>query len=531
MTNLPARPDLPPLLLSRGFLSQDQLDEAKKRGAEGPKFAEVVIGLGMITEDQIHFAVSGETGLPYLHLSADMVDRDLARRFSGGALVKHGVVPLFEDAEELSVAMVDPWDQAAHEMLGRVSAKPLNVSIAAKGNVSEILRAILGRQSAEAEATAVAVEDGTGIALVYQQLLGAAAEGARQIHFDSGPEGLRVRFRVGNRLLSKATLPAMMALSVFTRLRVLAGVDPFDLGEYLKPGVRSQLGGKDVEMTFSYAPTAGGGSAVIRIDPVASGAGSRSAAEILGDESLAARIVADLGRAGQLVGLGAPRGIPECAGLGTALLAATAAAGLKVVTLQAASATGVLELPASDRPFAERLASALALAPDVIHLAPRPDELSEALEASVAGPCIMVELGYRRAADVLAQLFSTGESRRALVAATAGTAVAVRAVAQLCESCRTPVDTTEKRQLLGHLEELHASALAEGGWFEAPGCDACKGTGHAGRLLLAERLAVTPRARAALREGRLADAVRLADRDCAELTWVTSGQIGLEELS
>ncbi|MBI3892483.1 MAG: hypothetical protein HY303_13245, partial [Candidatus Wallbacteria bacterium] len=231
MMSLPPRPDLPPLLVSKGFLTQEQVDEAGKRGAEGARFAEVVIGLGMITEDQIHFAVSGETGLPYLHLSADMVDREVAGRFSAGALVKHGVVPLFEDAGELNVAMADPWDAAAHEMIAKVTAKALNVSLAARGNVSEVLRAILGRDSAAAEATAVAVEDGTGIALVYQQLLGAAAEGARQIHFDATAQGLRVSFRTRGALSVKATLPIAMALSVFTRLRVLAGADPFDRKE------------------------------------------------------------------------------------------------------------------------------------------------------------------------------------------------------------------------------------------------------------------------------------------------------------
>jgi general secretion pathway protein E len=537
MTGFPPRPELAPLLTRRGFLTQEQIDEARQRTgapADGAKLAEALITLGLITEDQIHFAVSDETGLPYLHLTSDMADVELVRRFPPGGLVGHAVVPLLEDPEELSVAMVDPWDEASREMLGRVCEKPLNISLAAKGNVAEVLRALLGRQSAELEAASVAAEDATGIALVYQQLLGAASENASQIHFDATADGLRVLFRVGRKLVQRVVLPQAMALAVFTRLRVLAGIDAFERGVYFTRGIRTQLGGRDFELDISYVPTLEGGCNVVSLSTEGPPETPLSLDDWLGSERVARQLLADLARSGRLVGLGLPPGSP--AGLRESLMTTAAQAGLKVARFVAGNRAdplpGVLTVGVEQGGInLVRASEALALAPDVVfvpQLAGRPAELRAAIEMAQSGPCVVYELACARAADVFAELHSAAGELQPLLAGVVRATLAVRPVRELCTACRAPVAAEANR--LAALESRHRTALTGAQVWDAPGCDACKGTGHQGTALLAEHLGITARARECTREGDLGAALAASVWTCDDLAWLEAGRIGLEEL-
>ncbi len=537
MTSIPERPELVPLLLSKGLMTEEQYEEAKARGADESNMSEILQSLGVITEDQIHFMISAETGLPYLHLSPDMADEELVKKFPAGALHQKGIVPLLEDPEELSVAMTDPWDEEAVEMIGRVCEKPLNISLAARGNVSEVLRELIGRESAEAEAAAIAVEDSTGIALVYQQLLGAASSHATEIHLDSTSTGLEIRYRVNGALEQRAAMPAAMALPVFARMRVLASVDPYGKDAYLQRGIKTQLGGQDMELEISWTHTASGGSGLIRLGRSVPAAAA--AADLMGDSSLEDLLVRDLRKPCGLVVLAAAPGGPDPRTRARPFLDSVGKGGTKVVALASeanpAEVPGILSLPDEGEPFADRLALATRLAPDVLYVpvVADSDELRRVLEAAVEGPAVLLGFRHSRAADLMAHLFSAGLLHRALAASVLTSVTAVRITHRLCDACREELqpDSEEAAAVRASMEQLHQSALEGKALYRRRGCETCGDKGWTENLPLAEYLGFNARARELFRSGRLGEAIRAAHRTCRDLGLLEAGDIGVEEVS
>jgi type II secretory ATPase GspE/PulE/Tfp pilus assembly ATPase PilB-like protein len=145
-----------------------------------------------------------------------------------------------------------------------------------------------------------------------------------------------------------------------------------------------------------------------------------------------------------------------------------------------------------------------------------------------SGPCVVYELACARAADVFAELHSAAGELQPLLAGVVRATLAVRPVRELCTACRAPVAAEANR--LAALESRHRTALTGAQVWDAPGCDACKGTGHQGTALLAEHLGITARARECTREGDLGAALAASVWTCDDLAWLEAGRIGLEEL-
>jgi len=111
------------LLIERGYIDQEQLDEALRRSAEnGERLGEVIVKLGWASEDDLAKVLAEQWHLRYYERSAISFDGKALRRMSWEDASRLEALPIQENDEgEVVVAVAEPTDArllALRELLG-----------------------------------------------------------------------------------------------------------------------------------------------------------------------------------------------------------------------------------------------------------------------------------------------------------------------------------------------------------------------------------------------------------------------------
>jgi twitching motility protein PilU len=144
-----------------------------------------------------------------------------------------------------------------------------------------------GAGRTEAGPAPAAVEsDPTGVAQVYALLLAALREGATEIHVEPQVQQIRVRNRVGGRLVERGRLPRTLLEPIIGRFRVLGQVGDDD--PPIQAYVRTRLEGQEIELELEFLTSPHGESVIVRLwqqglieaDPILGETIARNASDI-----------------------------------------------------------------------------------------------------------------------------------------------------------------------------------------------------------------------------------------------------------
>jgi len=80
----------------------------EEQGRTGARFGEALITLGIVTQEDIDWALSNQLDLPYIRLKVDMIDPDAVRLVPAAMARKFNLIPLIKAGGELSIAISDP---------------------------------------------------------------------------------------------------------------------------------------------------------------------------------------------------------------------------------------------------------------------------------------------------------------------------------------------------------------------------------------------------------------------------------------
>jgi type II secretion system (T2SS) protein E len=127
------RPQLGSILLDKGFITTDQLDQALVERAENRELlGEALVRLGYVFEDDLARVLAEQAGVPFLNLDAVDVDRYAAAvvpRELGETLV---ALPVrFTPEGGLVVAVADPTDERLMRRLASEIKCPIVLEVAA----------------------------------------------------------------------------------------------------------------------------------------------------------------------------------------------------------------------------------------------------------------------------------------------------------------------------------------------------------------------------------------------------------------
>jgi type II secretory ATPase GspE/PulE/Tfp pilus assembly ATPase PilB-like protein len=331
------------VLLERELVTREQLDEALAcHRASGGRLGEVLVSMGAITQEQLSWALSEAFHIPFVDLSDEVVDLEVARSLPEAVLRRHEAVPILRAADEMTVLVADPTNKQAAIELEALSGSRVTLALAAREAVLHFLdRAFpdssysAGQQLAGAKGRTSQVTDLTGVSQVFALLLGAVRDQATELHLEPAPNGVLIRVRVDGRLLDRAWFDRELLAPITFRLRVLAGLRGEPAPRLAR--VRTRLDGRDVGLELFFFPTVGGEAVTVRFHPATTEAPTL---ETLGAPAPAHRLLLEFAAGAR--GPDGPGGLVVVAGpdVGAraeilyALAQAAAGPGQRVVTLE-----------------------------------------------------------------------------------------------------------------------------------------------------------------------------------------------------
>ena len=333
------------------------------------------------------------------------------------------------------------------------------------------------------------------VKLVHSTLYDALKAGASDIHFESNPNGFRIKYRIDGVLTSVNEVSGVeMAEQVVSRIKVMSELD---IGERRTPqDGRFKVGmqGRDVDFRVSIMPSSFGEDAVLRIldRQTLSDQMNGLTLDILGFDADSIAKLRMLAR--EPYGMVLVTG-PTGSGKTSTLYAAISEINdgeEKIVTIEDPveyQLPGVLQIPVNEKKgltFARGLRSILRHDPDKIMVGEirDPETAQIAIQSALTGHLVFTTVHANNVFDVIGRFMHMGVDPYSFVAALNGI-LAQRLVRLTCVHCAEP------QQLSG--EMLRSSGITPEQekafrFVAGRGCGLCRGTGFKGRKAIAEML-------------------------------------------
>ena len=496
--------DIGEVLVRRGLLTRDQLDQARAQ-ANGKRVDQAAISLGLLKEDKALQALAEELGMRYVDLKGFEVDRELLSRFPTTAIFRHWLLPLSRNNGRVTIATSDPFELESLDELSSLSGFRLEPVLARRADVVELIKNNLGvggdtigeliaaRASEEgvelleelpeeAGELAEMAQAASVIKLVNELLVEALTQTASDIHIEPHERGLTVRYRVDGVLRLQPVPPEInhFYAAIVTRLKIMSRLNIAEKRLPQDGRIKVRIHGREIDVRVSIIPMIHGEGVVLRL---------------LDKE----RMVFDLGRVGmdstmskifrELIAM--PHGIvlvtgPTGSGKTTTLYSALneiKSPEIKIITVEDPveyQTTGISQIQVHSKiglSFAAGLRSILRHDPDVILIGEiRDGETAQAaIQASLTGHLVFSTLHTNDAPGAYTRLADMGVEPY-LVASTVEGVLAQRLVRKLCPHC--------KEQFRPKPDELPPDMpqpFPETLWRPV-GCRECRDTGYTGRL-------------------------------------------------
>jgi len=324
------------------------------------------------------------------------------------------------------------------------------------------------------------------IRFVNSTLYDALKVGASDIHLESDPAGLSVKFRIDGVLTAMRRVDgADLASRAISRIKVMAQLDIAERRVPQDGRLRIGYLGRSIDVRVSIMPSIHGEDAVLRIldrEHLAQSLAGLTLAKLGFDDLAQSQIRTLCARPHGMLLVTGPTG----SGKTTTLYAAigeTHQSRDKIITIEDPveyQLPGVLQIPVNERKgltFARGLRSILRHDPDKILVGEiRDAETAKiAVQSALTGHLVFTTVHANTVFDVMGRFEQFGIDAYTFASAINGV-LAQRLLRRLCTHCSEP----------GPRSDAGGPRLRI-----ARGCEACRGTGYSGRFALGEALTLT----------------------------------------
>jgi len=474
--------DLSAAVMQAGHIDVVDLEDLTARAAQkGQSLRQALQESRKVGPEKLAEVHSRQHGMPVVHPVRDrLLDVTIEINVVLKDLRAHNVLPFLQFENFLAIAVADPSDVYAIDMVRQATGMQVYASVTTEAEVQRGLDH-LQRSAGKSAVTLTVTEDGLGAAeRLDQVMLNALIEAASDIHLEPEEDHYLLRFRVDGRLREVERLGVEQGSSLVARIKVMSDCDISEKRLPQDGRIHFQSGARDVDLRVNTLPTVYGEKAVMRILDRTEKSPSL---DVFG---FAEHDLAMLREA-----IHAPHGMvlvtgPTGSGKTTTLysvLAEVVSPEINVATVEnpvERSLTGVNQTQVNAKSgldFGLCLRALLRQDPDVIMIGEiRDRETAEiAVEASLTGHLVLATLHTNDAPSAATRLIQMG-IEPFLVSATLRLVMAQRLVRALCQNCRS------KQELAAEvLEKFAPHGLNSSGSYAAMGCAACRSTGYSGR--------------------------------------------------
>ena len=507
------------ILLERGLLDERQLEVSLARNQDGSSLVETAVELGFVTEELALAALADEVGLEYVDLSETEVDLSLLKEFPTKLIHRQSLFPIRRSHGALVVATSDPFDLYPIDEVSAATGRQVIPVLASRAEIAKLIKRHLGVGSETVDGMIEATSDEAGVELlsdietdgselseqaqeasvvrlVNEIMLEAIESRASDVHIESQPSGLVIRYRIDGMLQKQPVPPEInrFAAAIISRLKIMARLNIAEKRLPQDGRIKLRVSGREIDVRVSVIPMINGEGIVMRL--LDKGAMTLDLRKLGMDEDTY-RAYRDL--------IELPHGIllvtgPTGSGKTTTLYSSLIDINrpdVKIITTEDPveyQLEGINQIQVHAKiglTFAHSLRSILRHDPDVVLVGEIRDlETAEnAIQASLTGHLVFSTLHTNDAAGAFTRMIDMGVEPF-LVASTVEAVMAQRLVRKICTAC--------KESYTPRTDELPPDFpfdRFQGTLHRGVGCRKCRGTGYSGRLGIYELLISTDEVR------------------------------------
>jgi len=499
------------LLLRRGVLTQEQLDEALRHQqscSERKLIGEVLVELGYVDDRGVLETLAEAYGLPFASDTARLADPKVIEVLPREFLEEHGVLPMFLVRDVLTVAVSEPANLYLLEEIERrtghrtqiVAATAQDIEAAHRSYlpaanvfvIDEIYEDIDEHDFAVIEQVTTEIADleedaghGPVVKLVNFLIYSAVQEGASDIHIEPGDHSLRVRYRIDGKLYEKIQPPYKMQQAIASRIKIMANLDISERRLPQDGDFNVMMDGRPIDLRVSTMPSKFGEIVVLRI---IDSKNNRLSLDSLGfNEQMLIDWKSVVEQPNGVVLVTGPTGSGKSTTL-YSVLSQLDTDEINVSTVEdpiEAQIKGINQSQINDRAgftFSKALRSMLRQDPDVLMVGEVRDSETAAIvsQAALTGHLVFSTLHTNDSISAVTRLVNLGIEPY-LVSATVRGVLAQRLVRKICPHCKSAWEG----------DEAVRKACGGGEYSVGAGCNRCRGTGFAGRIGIFELLIPT----------------------------------------
>ncbi|WP_243689171.1 hypothetical protein [Geotalea toluenoxydans] len=102
------------ILLHSQIITEQELQAAlEEQQTSGIRIGEALIKLGIVTQEDIDWALSNQLNIPYVRLKKENIGREAVECVPAELARRYNLMPLFLSGDDLSIAIADPLNQDA----------------------------------------------------------------------------------------------------------------------------------------------------------------------------------------------------------------------------------------------------------------------------------------------------------------------------------------------------------------------------------------------------------------------------------
>ena len=271
-------------LLQHSFISFMDVIESLKITPPKP-------GSKALTTDVIIEAIARNKKLPFVKLDPLKLDSDIVTRvISRPYAIRHQLVPIGLSDNTLTIATANPLDNEGIYGIEQTTGYKAKVVIASWSDIIKVITEFYGFKSAVAAAqkdlnaktdlgnleqfvklksiTELEATDQHIINAVEYMLHYAYSQRASDIHIEPKRDFGLVRFRIDGILHNIHKIPKAVHSAIVSRIKTLSRLDIAEKRRPQDGRIKTEQGGKEVELRISTLPVAFGEKVVVRIfDP------------------------------------------------------------------------------------------------------------------------------------------------------------------------------------------------------------------------------------------------------------------------
>ncbi len=505
------------LLIKQGYINEEQLNKALEEQKHlGTRLGKTLVKLGYMNEERLIEVLSSQLELPYVKLDNFVIDPVVAAYVTEEICRSYKLIPLYESKNALTIAMVDPTNAHAVDVIKFKSQMDVDIVMSSEKDIlaaidrlfagltpdSESLSSLLksssddeletvDRGAANANEPELTDEEGQQVVKIVTTMIHEAiARRASDIHLEPQETYLKLRYRIDGDLQVMAPIPARLMLQIISRIKLLAKMDIAEKRRPLDGRFTVRYKGSEVDLRVSSFP----------ISLRKRGVCEKIVMRIL-DPNSGQFPLKDMGFAPEVFkqfveSINLPNGIILVTGPTGSGKSTTLYASIREIldsTINISTMEDPVELnvdgvnqgqinPAAGFTFAAGIRALLRQDPDVIMIGEMRDKetASMAIESALTGHLVFSTLHTNDAAGAFPRLLEMGLEPFLVATAIKGV-LAQRLVRRICKDCKEPVEIAPELR-----EELNLTPDMQ--FYRGKGCSTCDGSGYRGRCGIYEYL-------------------------------------------